>query len=252
MLADFVGHVRREGLLAPGDRVLVACSGGADSTALTLLVARASRRLSLGAVTIAHLDHGLRKGSRADARFVERLAARLSLPAVCERHAVTRRRGESPEAAARRVRYGFLEQVARTTRSNVIVTAHHMDDQAETVLLRVLRGTGPRGLAAIRASRPLRRTSPIRLVRPLLVFRRARLREWLERWRETWREDPTNVAANVRARLRNRAIPVLRECVGRDPVPLLARLAAHAARPRKEKRPASLERGAGRVKRVLG
>jgi tRNA(Ile)-lysidine synthase len=250
MLADFVGHVRREGLLAPGDRVLVACSGGADSTALALLVARAARRLSLGSVTIAHLDHGLRDGSRADALFVEKLAARLSLPAVSERHEVRRRRGESPEAAARRVRYAFLEREARTTRSNVIVTAHHMDDQAETVLLRVLRGTGPRGLAAIRASRPLRRGSRIRLVRPLLAFRRDRLREWLERWRETWREDPTNVAGNARARLRRRAMPVLRECVGRDPVPLLARLAAHAAAGRKSKRPASGGPGAGRGKSV--
>lgn len=250
MLADFVGHVRREGLLAPGDRVLVACSGGADSTALTLLVARAARRLSLSAVTVAHLDHGLRKGSKADARFVERLAERLALPVVSERHEVSRRRGESPEAAARRVRYGFLEQAARTTRSNVIVTAHHMDDQAETVLLRMLRGTGPRGLAAIRASRPLRRASRIRLVRPLLVFRRERLRDWLERWREKWREDPTNVSGNARARLRSRAIPVLRDCVGRDPVPLLARLAANAARRRQTKRPASGEPGAGRVKRV--
>jgi tRNA(Ile)-lysidine synthase len=248
MLADFVGHVRREELLAPGDRVLVACSGGADSTALALLVARAARRLSLGAVTIAHLDHGLRRESRADARFVERLAERLALPVVSERHEVKRRRGESPEAAARRVRYGFLESAARTTRANVIVTAHHMDDQAETVLLRVLRGTGPRGLAAIRASRPLRRGSRIRLVRPLLAFRRERLREWLERWRETWREDPTNVGGNARARLRRRAMPVLRECVGRDPVPLLARLAAHAASRRESKRPASHVPDAGRKK----
>lgn len=228
LVSDFVGHVRAAELLRPGDRVLVACSGGADSTALALLLARSARRLGLAAVSIAHLDHALRPDSRDDAAFVEDLAARLELPAISERHPVKRRRGESPEAAARRVRYAFLERAAKATGSTVIVTAHHMDDQAETVLLRILRGTGPRGLAAIRPKRPLRRGSRIRLVRPLLVFRRERLREWLTRWGQAWREDPTNASGNVRARLRNRAIPVLRECAGRDPVPLLARLAENS------------------------
>jgi tRNA(Ile)-lysidine synthase len=228
LVADFIGHVRRADLLRPGDRVLVACSGGADSTALAHLVARSAERLRLAQVTLAHLDHGLRSGSPEDAAFVAALAARLALTIVSERHEVRRRRGESPEAAARRVRYAFLERAARSVGADVVVTAHHMDDQAETVLLRVLRGTGPRGLAAIRPSRALRRGSKLRLVRPLLPFRRDRLREWLARWAETWREDPTNVDGNVRAKLRCRAMPVLRDCVGRDPVPLLARLADRA------------------------
>ena len=212
--------------------MLVACSGGADSTALALLLARSARRLALAEVSIAHLDHGLRAGSRDDAAFVEALGARLGLAVASERHAVKRRRGESPEAAARRVRYAFLERAAKATGSTVVVTAHHMDDQAETVLLRILRGTGPRGLAAIRPSRSLRRGSKIRLVRPLLVFRRERLRDWLTRWGQTWREDPTNESGNVRARLRHMAMPVLRECAGRDPVPLLARLSDNLRRPR--------------------
>jgi tRNA(Ile)-lysidine synthase len=229
MVADLIGHVRRERLLAPGDRVVVGCSGGSDSIALALLVARAAKRLRLAKVTIGHLDHGLRAGSKDDAAFVAAFAARIGVAAVAERHPVKRRRGESPEAAARRVRYRYLERVARSTGSNVILTAHHMDDQAETVLLRILRGTGLGGLRGIVPSRPVRRGSPIRLVRPLLPFRRERLREWLTRWKETWREDPTNVAGNVRARLRHKAIPALRECSGRDPVPLLARLADRAA-----------------------
>jgi tRNA(Ile)-lysidine synthase len=232
LVSDFIGHVRRAGLLGPGDRVLVACSGGADSVALALLVAKSARRLALGSVAIAHLDHGLRPGSRADAEFVEALGARIGVRVVAERHEVRRRRGESPEAAARRVRYAFLERVARSAPADVVLTAHHMDDQAETVLIRVLRGTGPKGLAGIRPSRPLRRGSKIRLVRPLLPFRRSRLREWLTRWGETWREDATNADGNVRARLRNRALPVLAQCVGRDPVPLLARLAENCKSPR--------------------
>jgi tRNA(Ile)-lysidine synthase len=231
LVSDFVGHVRRAGVLRDGDRVLVACSGGADSVALAHLVARSARRLRLSSVAIAHLDHGLRPGSRDDAAFVEALGARLGLRTVSERHAVRRARGESPEAAARRVRYAFLERAAKLVGADVVVTAHHMDDQAETVLLRVLRGTGPRGLAAIRPSRALRRGSKIRLARPLLPFRKARLGEWLQRWGESWREDPTNESGNVRARLRHRALPVLAECAGRDPVPVLARLADHARRP---------------------
>ncbi len=197
-------------------------------------MARAARRLRLATVALAHLDHAMRPDSRDDAAFVEALSARLELAVVSERHEVRRARGESPEAAARRVRYAFLESAARSVGADVVVTAHHMDDQAETVLLRVLRGTGPRGLSGIRPTRALRRGSKIRLVRPLLVFRRDRLRAWLRSWNETWREDPTNESGNVRARLRNRALPVLAECCGRDSVPLLARLADHArtGRPR--------------------
>ncbi len=228
LVSDFIGHVRIAGLLQPGDRVIVACSGGADSTALVHLVAKSARRLGLAGVTVAHLDHALREDSRDDAAFVEALAARLSLPLASERRRVRQRRGESPEAAARRVRYAFLERAARAAGATKVVTAHHMDDQAETVLLRILRGTGPRGLGSIRPERALRKGSAIRLVRPLLAFRRERLREWLGRWGEVWREDPTNVAGNVRARLRNEALPVLRDCCGRDPVPLLARLADHS------------------------
>lgn len=247
LLADFIGHVRRERLLAPGDRVLVACSGGADSVALAHLVARAARRLSLGAVALAHLDHGLRPESRDDAAFVAALAARLGVPLEAERRVVRKRRGESPEAAARRVRYAFLERAARAARADVVVTAHHLDDQAETVLLAILRGTGVRGLAGIPAARPLAEGSRVRLVRPLLPFRRARLREWLTRWNEAWREDGTNDGGNVRARLRARAMPVLAECAGRDPAPLLARLADNA-RAAESKRPSADGSAKGRAK----
>jgi tRNA(Ile)-lysidine synthase len=238
LVADFIGHVRGAGLFGPGDRVLVACSGGADSVALAHLVARSAKRLGLRGVTLAHLDHGLRADSRRDAEFVLALGKRLGLPIVAERRVVRKRRGESPEAAARRVRYAFLERAAKAARAGVIVTAHQMDDQAETVLLAILRGTGTRGLAAIRPARPLRRGSAIRLVRPLLPFRRERLREWLARWSETWREDPTNEDGNVRARLRRRGLPALHDCTGRDPVPLLARLAANV-RGGESKRPSA-------------
>jgi tRNA(Ile)-lysidine synthase len=223
----------------------VACSGGADSTALAVLLSRAASRLALTSVTLAHLDHALRPDSAADAKFVERLGARLGLRVTVERHPVKRRRGESPEAAARRVRYAFLESAARVAGANVVVTAHQMDDQAETVLLRMLRGTGVKGLAGIRPVRALRRGLRVRLVRPLLPFRGARLREWLTRWDEKWVEDPSNVDGNVRSRLRHKAIPVLAQCSGRDPVPMLARLADNA-RSRKRERPSAVVSAKGR------
>lgn len=233
----FADHVRERRLLAPGDRVVVACSGGADSTALLCLVAATAGELDLGGVVAAHLDHGLRPDSAADARFVQSLAKRLGIACAARRIHVETRAGESPEEASRRARHAFLAEVAEREGATAVLTAHHLDDQAETLLLRILTGTGIAGLAGIPAVRALDvgarpgegGGADVRIVRPLLPFRREELRAWLRARRQRWREDPTNRAGNVRARLRNEAFPVLASCVGRDPAPLLARLAENAA-----------------------
>jgi tRNA(Ile)-lysidine synthase len=225
--ARFVDHVRKQELLPAGARVLVACSGGADSSALAVLVAEQAAGLGLESVVLAHLDHGLRPGSAEEQDRVASLARRLGAGFTGERRTVTRNPDESPEAAARRVRYGFLEDAARVHGATHVVTAHHADDQAETVLQRILRGTGPHGLRGIPTTRSL--ASGPSLVRPLLPFRRVALRELLTLRGISWVEDPTNVDGNLRARLRHQALPVLANCVGRDPVPLLARLAANIA-----------------------
>ncbi len=227
LVQRFLEHVRQHDVVPRGSRVVVACSGGGDSTALALLVAATRDALVPRALVLAHLDHGLRAASADESRAVAALARRYGYEARCERREVRRAAGESPEEAARRVRYAFLCDVARDTGATHVLTAHHMDDQAETVLQRVLRGTGPAGLGGIPERRPL--AHGVALVRPLLPFRAAALRTWLRAIGVTWFEDPGNLDGNERARLRHAGIPALAACVERDPVPLLARLASNMA-----------------------
>lgn len=202
--------------LRPGDRLVVAFSGGLDSTALLLGLSRLDFDL-----VAAHLDHGLDAGSAGRAAAAAGVAARLGVSFVAERRAVPdlRQPGESPEAAARRIRYGFLDEVRDRIGARWVATAHHRDDQAETVLLRLLFGSGLEGLSGIRAVHG-------RVVRPLLGVPRAVLREEVEAAGLPWCEDPTNEDLTVpRNRMRRRVLPML------DAEPsLLARLAHRALR----------------------
>ncbi len=177
----------RELIPDDGSALLVAVSGGGDSVALLHLLARLAPRRGLR-LTVAHLDHGLRRGSRTDATFVRRLAASLELPFVGDRRDVKaeRRKGESPEEAARRVRRRFLIETCRSCDGDLIATGHNLDDQAETVLMRFARGAGAAALAGIR------RRGPGPFVRPLLGIERLELRSWLDRHELPYRDDPTN------------------------------------------------------------
>ncbi len=193
------------GLFPGGTRVLLAVSGGADSTALLHLAARAARGLELDLV-VAHLDHGLRPGSAADRRAVERAAASLGLRCVSDRRPVARlrRRDESPEEGARRVRREFLLEAAAAEGAARIATGHTLDDQAETVLLRLVRGGGPSGLGGMLPEGP----GPF--ARPLLSIEREALRAWLRRRAIPFREDPTNRSlAADRNRVRHLVFPLL-------------------------------------------
>src|SRR5512147_1572030 len=140
------GCVRRHALVTSGDTVLAAVSGGADSVAL--LMALLALRDALGIrIVAAHLDHGVRGAESArDRAFVEELAARHGVPCFSEATRIPR---ANFEAEARRVRYAFLERAADRFGATKIATAHTRDDQAETVLLRLVRGAGRRGLAGI-------------------------------------------------------------------------------------------------------
>ncbi len=143
--------------------VIVAVSGGADSTALLLALHELiqSGKLSLK-LTVAHLDHGLREASKEDAAWVKRLANNLGYPVVVRRVDVGKRAaktGDNLEQAARRARYDFLKTTARKAQAQLILTAHTLDDQAETVLLRLLRGSSAEGLGGIEAVRALERGS---------------------------------------------------------------------------------------------
>jgi tRNA(Ile)-lysidine synthase len=196
-----------KGLVGPDDLVVVGCSGGGDSVALLHLFHRLSPKRR-PVLVVAHLDHGMRRGSAADRAFVEKLAAKLDVPCESDRRSVpsARRKGESPEQAARRVRHGFLQEVARKTGATKIALGHTLDDQAETILMRLVRGSGPSGLLGMRAEGP----GP--LVRPLLSIERSELRSWIKRNRIAFREDPSNRNPRFdRNYVRLKVLPALRK-----------------------------------------
>ena len=198
-------------------------SGGRDSVALLhLLHARGFRR-----VVACHLDHGLRgTAATRDRRFVQRLAARLGFSFAAERvdvGALAAERRLSIETAAREARREFFVRAARRERCHILLLAHHAEDQAETFLLRLLRGTGPAGLAAMR---PVAMRDGLTVLRPLLATRREELEEFLRARRASWREDATNAEpAFARNRVRHALLPALTAAAGRDPVEPLCRAA---------------------------
>ena len=189
--------------------VLAAVSGGGDSVALLHLLVRISAGYPLNLV-VGHLDHGLRRGSAADLRFVRDMAASLGLATVSDRRPVEplRRKSESPEEAARRVRREYLLEAMDQAGALLVATGHTVDDQAETVLMRLLRGAGPSALAGIRDSGP----GPF--VRPLLGLPRKDLRKWLVNRSIPFREDPTNRSLRYdRNKVRLKVLPFLEEHV---------------------------------------
>lgn len=186
---------------AAGKRVLVALSGGADSVALLLsLVERGVD------VCAAHLEHGIRgEASVADMAFCQALCARLGVPLCCERVCVAeeRRQGEGTETAARRLRYAFLRRAKAQAGAQLIATAHHAGDQAETVLMHLLRGAGPEGAAGMRALDG-------DLWRPLLWIPKQDLVSFLRSRGQDWREDESNrVSDTPRNALRLEILPRL-------------------------------------------
>jgi tRNA(Ile)-lysidine synthase len=221
----------RHNLLPGGARVLAAVSGGPDSMAMLHALACLSRGRPGFHLVVAHLDHGLRgrKGA-ADARFVAGAARRLRLPVVIGRVPVLRASGESLETAARRVRYAFLEQAALDRRCDRVAVAHTADDQAETVLHRLCRGAGLRGLAAMRPSRALAAGESLRLIRPLLALTRQDVIDYLRALRVRYRIDETNRWARwTRNRIRLRVLPMLSREVHEGAPRALARFASQAA-----------------------
>ena len=211
------------GLVGPGERVCVAVSGGADSVALLCeLVELNGRREPLGVVLSAvHVHHGLR-GAEADAdeAFVRELCDRLGVPLVVERVDVAGRQAEEREGleeAARELRYGVFRGLMEAGKADVVATAHTLDDQAETVVMKLLRGAWTEGIGGIapvvvegpgsKAQGPGER----RIIRPMLGVRRAEVEAYLEARGQVWREDATNRdTALTRNRVRHELMPVLR------------------------------------------
>lgn len=164
-------------------------------------------RLDLRVVTC---DHGLRPDSAGDAEWVRHLSWSLGLPCHWLQLEVPRRRrhGESVEMAARRLRHKAFARLAKETGAHSVALGHHLDDQAETVLLRLCRGTGPRGAAGMRL---ISEVEGMRVVRPLLDLPRAQIESQMRAWGRTWREDASNQdPAHARNRARHRVLPLLR------------------------------------------
>ena len=186
-------------LALPAGPALVAVSGGADSLALLALLVRSPAASEL-TLQVAHADHGLNPESGAVAEAVEAVAREYQLPFLATRLALPR--GTS-ETAARAARYAWLLSEADRLDA-LLFTAHHRDDQVETILMRVLKGSGPAGLAGIPARRE-------RLVRPLLAFRHEELTDYLRGLGRTWWEDPANAELrHERSWLRTEILPLLR------------------------------------------
>ncbi|HWG57740.1 MAG TPA: tRNA lysidine(34) synthetase TilS [Candidatus Acidoferrales bacterium] len=203
---QILATVRRERLAAPGDRIGVAVSGGADSVALLRLLHSLRRELGI-ALSVIHFDHMLRGAeSCADADFVAALAASADVEFILAREdvaAAALRNSWNLEEAGRRLRYTFFEQIVASGRASRIAVAHTADDQAETVLAHMVRGTGPAGLAAIYPTAGA-------VVRPLLWTRREELRAYLREIGQDWRDDASNQdTSRLRARVRRDLLPVM-------------------------------------------
>lgn len=207
--AEIRGALAAEGGLGAGCRLLVACSGGADSVAL--LAATAALAPAAGwRLAVAHLDHGLRADSAADAALVRALAAERGLPCYSERVAVAAlpsSRGRSPEDAAREARRAFLMRTATEGGAAAVLLGHTADDQAETVLLNLMRGAGTRGLGGMARRQGL-------FLRPMLELAHADVLAYLTDRGLRWREDASNRdRAFTRNWVRREVLPALAAAV---------------------------------------
>lgn len=195
--------VEQGGVIRKGDSVLVACSGGSDSVGAAAILRALAKPMHLQ-VHLAHVNHGVRTSAWQDEAVVLRVSAALGIPVKT----MGLRPGRSDEATLREARYDALEETARRCGANVIVTGHNAEDQTETVLLALFRGTGPLGLAGMPGRRELR--SGVDLARPLMRLRRAEIREYVQLCGLPFSIDPTNADLTFRRNAVREALAALR------------------------------------------
>jgi tRNA(Ile)-lysidine synthase len=217
--------IRRHALCPRGTRLVIGVSGGSDSVALTLLLRDLAGPDGFTLETLAHFNHQMRPTAVRDEQFCRDLASRLSVPIVVESadvrgYAASQRL--SLEDAGRRLRYDFLERAAHQCAADRVAVGHTEDDQAETYLIKLIRGAGPTGLGGIYPRRG-------RVIRPLLDVSRSDLRDYLTSRGEDWVEDETNADLdNFRNRIRHQVLPSLDLASRGRTRPAIARAAALA------------------------
>ena len=217
--------IRRQALCPPGTRLLIGVSGGSDSIALALILREIAEHADFSIVALAHFNHRLRPTADRDEQFCREFAARIGLPLAIdavEVQAYAASERLSVENAARRARYAFLHRAASDAGADRIAVGHTRDDQAETFLLKLIRGAGLAGLGGIYPQRGV-------VIRPLLDVSRRELREYLTGLGQTWVEDESNESLdNPRNRIRHRVLPELDAAYGGPTRPGIARAAALA------------------------
>lgn len=194
--------------------VVVAVSGGADSTALLLAIDELKKAGKIVAeIWTAHLDHGLRESSARDAKWVSQLTKQLGYSPIIGRRKVreiAELKGDNLEQVARSTRYDFLEKAAHRKHARFVLTAHTMDDQAETIMMHLMRGSASIGLAGIHSKRALSKDGTIQLVRPLLWARRSDTEDYCRQRKQDFLVDEMNVDERYsRVKVRKHLLPLM-------------------------------------------
>ncbi len=228
MLQDVVRKsIKESSLIDKGDTVIVGISGGPDSVALLLLLNSLKKELGFK-IHLAHLDHGLRSGSAKDCRFVEKLANKLGLSLTVKKIRLKNiiRKG-SIEEGARKARFAFFSDVAKREKADKVALGHNQDDQAETVLMRILRGSGLYGLNSIL---PKRKIDGLVVVRPLLSVSRLEINRYLKTRKIKACVDESNSEdIYLRNRIRNELLPYLEKKYNKNIKRVLSNLALNSA-----------------------
>ncbi|MFA5255388.1 MAG: tRNA lysidine(34) synthetase TilS [Candidatus Omnitrophota bacterium] len=187
--------IRNYEMLKPGDTVLVAVSGGPDSVFLLRALTHLKTKLKLNKVVVCNLDHGIRgKESSEDSAFVKKIAEDLNLGFIHKKIDLSKKRSKdlSTEEAAREERYKFFNDAARKVKADVLATGHTLDDQAETILMRIIKGASLKGMVGIS---PIREESSFKIVRPLFELGKAEIERYLDERGAEYRIDSTNAEA---------------------------------------------------------
>ncbi|OGX37459.1 MAG: tRNA lysidine(34) synthetase TilS [Omnitrophica WOR_2 bacterium RIFCSPLOWO2_12_FULL_50_9] len=230
-MMDLVGRVKKSlcnsDVVSSGATLIVGVSGGPDSVALLHILARLRYELGVH-LHAAHFNHNLRKSARLDQRFVERLAERLNVPCTSGVWRNPPRRPKmSLEELARLKRFDFFQRLAKDLKASAVILGHTRDDLAETVLMRILRGTG---LSGMRAILPQRQMEGVCFIRPLLETQKAEIVRYLKNQRISYRLDPTNRQTKFfRNKIRLRLLPLLEKEYSQNIREVLCHLAETAA-----------------------